>query len=89
MSDPAAAWLASMIRHGERALELRQAGWTWNEIADALHLGDKATVQRAAAMFIGSDYETRRTAGEPAGDAHPPAGGDASPESQRAAREAG
>lgn len=62
-----------MIRHGETAISLRQAGWTWNEIADELHLGDKATVQRAAALYLASDYESRRTAGAHAGDA-PPSG---------------
>jgi len=75
MSDPGAAWLTSMIRHGETAIALRQAGHTWGEIADALQLGDTRTAQRAAAMFIASDYETRRrTAGEPAGDTRPPPG---------------
>lgn len=64
MNDPAAAWLASLIRHGETAIAMRQDGWTWTEIAGRLQLGDPHTAQRAAALFIASDYESRRASSE-------------------------
>ena len=83
MTDPAAAWLTSMIRHGETAVALRTSGHTWPQIADELHLGDVRTAQRAAALFLASDYESRRTHGEAAGAALRATVTDASPESQR------
>lgn len=60
MTDPGAAWLASMVHHGETAIALRQAGHSWREIADELHLGDVPTVQKAAALYLASDYQSRR-----------------------------
>lgn len=89
MTDPAAAWLASMIRHGETAITLRQAGHTWNEISDALHLGDKATAQRAAALYLAADYESRTTHAERAGEAQDRPATSALPDAQRTPREAG
>lgn len=64
MNEPAAAWLASLIRHGETAIALRQDGWTWAEIAGRLQLGDPHTAQRAAALFLASDYESRKSTSE-------------------------
>lgn len=64
MTDTAAAWPTGMVRHGETAIALRQAGHTWREIADELHLGDARTAQRAAALFLASDYEKRERRGD-------------------------
>jgi hypothetical protein len=64
MTDPAAAWRASMIRHGEAAIAMRQAGRTWAEISAELHLGDVHTAQRAAALYLSADLETRKGRGE-------------------------
>jgi len=64
VSDPAAAWLVSLIRHGETAIELRQAGHTWNEIAVELRVGDRDCAQRAAALYLASDYESRNRASQ-------------------------
>lgn len=85
MTDPAAVWLASMIRTGETVITLRQAGHTWREITDELHLGDVQTVHRAAAMFLASDYASRRTHGEAAGEAPPVVATSARPQGERAA----
>ena len=80
-----AAWLACLIRHGETALALRQAGHTWREIADELHLGDVPTVQRAAALYLSADLASRQAAQDRAGDAQPQAGADAPAATQRTA----
>ena len=70
-ADFSGAWLRSMIQHGETAIEMRLAGRTWTAIADTLHLGDVYAVQKAAALYLASDYEARKTAQEGAGAAHP------------------
>lgn len=85
MTDPSAAWLSSMIRAGETAVALRAAGHTWPQISDELHLGDVRTAQRAAALFLASDYQSRRTAGDGTGDAQPQAGANGSPAPERTA----